>query len=28
LSPLIGLILLVVAFENAVGGQHFFVHVA
>ena len=27
LSPLIGLILLVVAFENAVGCQHFLVHV-
>ena len=28
LSPLIGLILFVVAFENAVGRQHFLVHVA
>jgi hypothetical protein len=28
LSPLIGLILFVVAFENSVGRQHFLVHVA
>jgi len=28
LSPLIGLILFIIAFENAVGCQHFLVHVA
>jgi hypothetical protein len=28
LRPLIGLILFVIAFENAVGRQHFLVHVA
>jgi hypothetical protein len=28
LRPFIGLVLLVVAFENAVGRQHFLVHVA
>lgn len=28
LRPLIGLVLLIVAFENPIGGKHFLVHVA